>query len=246
MTEDIEKEDRVIIFDTETTGISPEAGHRIIEVGCIELINRKPTGKVLHFYVDPEREVPEEAVNVHGLNLEELMIRSEGKKFADHAKELYAFFKGAIIVAHKAPFDIGHLDAEYRRLGWPEISKAVKGVTDTLVMANRLYPQKRNNLDMLCGRLGVDNSGRDFHGALLDAELLTDVYLNMTTIQNDLLAKKDKGSIKIAETRNIVQFTPITPELSGKLKSLKTTMLDEHSKMMSRISEKHGDDVFTF
>lgn len=242
-------DERVIVLDTETTGFEWENGHRIIEVGCIELINRKPTGKTLHFYVDPKRDVPEDAVKVHGLDNETLEHLSEGREFKDHAKELFAFLKGAVLVAHNAKFDMGHLDAEYRRMGWPEVSKHAKIITDTLAMANNLYPKKRNSLDFLCRRLGVDNSGRELHGALLDAELLTDVYLIMTTQQNELLAKNEnRAAVNIKNSANeAVKFEPVAMDLSSKLRVVSSDSdHDAHNSMVSRIRHASGDDEFSF
>ena len=164
---------RHIVFDTETTGLSPENGDRIVEIGCVELVNRKPTGRHLHLYLNPERESDEGALRVHGLTTEFL---SDKPKFAEVADEFLAFTAGADIVIHNAPFDMGFLDKEFSLLGLPPLKTAVAGVTDSLALAKELFPGKRNSLDALCDRLGVDNSGRTLHGALLDAELLAEQY----------------------------------------------------------------------
>ncbi|MBN9372378.1 DNA polymerase III subunit epsilon [Hydrogenophaga sp. YM1] len=175
---------RQIILDTETTGLSAENGDRIIEIGCVELLNRKFTGNNLHHYVNPERDSHEDALKVHGIQNEFLRTKP---KFAAIAEELIEYLRGAEIIIHNAPFDIGFLNMEFRRLGLPRVTEVVSGVLDTLVMAKEMFPGKRNGLDALCDRLGVDNSGRTLHGALLDAELLADVYINMTRGQDALL-----------------------------------------------------------
>lgn len=175
---------RQIILDTETTGLSAENGDRIIEIGCVELLNRKFTGNNLHHYVNPERDSHEDALKVHGIQNEFLRTKP---KFAAIADELIEYLRGAEIIIHNAPFDIGFLNMEFKRLGLPRVTEVVSGVLDTLVMAKEMFPGKRNGLDALCDRLGVDNSGRTLHGALLDAELLADVYINMTRGQDALL-----------------------------------------------------------
>lgn len=175
---------RQIILDTETTGLSAENGDRIIEIGCVELINRKFTGNNLHHYVNPERDSHEDALKVHGISNEFLRDKP---KFAAIADELMDYVAGAEIIIHNAAFDIGFLNKELELLGRPAFPGQVAKVTDTLAMAKEMYPGKRNSLDALCDRLGVDNSGRTLHGALLDAELLADVYINMTRGQDALL-----------------------------------------------------------
>jgi len=175
---------RQIILDTETTGLSAENGDRIIEIGCVELLNRKFTGNNLHHYVNPERDSHEDALKVHGISNEFLRDKP---KFAAIAEELIEYLRGAEIIIHNAPFDVAFLNMEFRRLGLPRVTEVVSGVLDTLVMAKEMFPGKRNGLDALCDRLGVDNSGRTLHGALLDAELLADVYINMTRGQDALL-----------------------------------------------------------
>jgi DNA polymerase III subunit epsilon len=172
---------RQIVLDTETTGLSPENGDRIIEIGCVELLNRKLSGNNLHFYVNPERDSDEGALRVHGISNEFLRDKP---KFAAIATELLDYLRGAELIIHNAPFDIGFLNKELERLRLGRIADHVSGVIDSLAMAKELFPGKRNSLDALCGRLEVDNSGRTLHGALLDAELLADVYINMTRGQN--------------------------------------------------------------
>ncbi|MEZ5648997.1 MAG: DNA polymerase III subunit epsilon [Burkholderiaceae bacterium] len=174
---------RQIVLDTETTGLSAADGHRIIEIGCVELINRRLTGRNLHRFVNPEREIDEGAIAVHGITLDQLRDKP---RFADVADEFVAFVDGAELLIHNAPFDIGFLDAEMRRLDKPAMASVVGGVTDTLAMARELHPGRRNSLDALCDRYGISNAHRTLHGALLDAELLADVYLAMTRGQDSL------------------------------------------------------------
>jgi len=175
---------RQIVLDTETTGLSAENGDRIIEIGCVELFHRKLTGNNLHFYVNPERDSHEDALKVHGISNEFLRDKP---KFGQIADELLAYLRDAELIIHNAPFDISFLNKELDRLGRPPLKTIVGQVTDSLVMAKEMFPGKRNGLDALCDRLGVDNSGRTLHGALLDAELLADVYINMTRGQDALL-----------------------------------------------------------
>ena len=175
---------RQIILDTETTGLSAENGDRIIEIGCVELLNRKLTRNNLHHYVNPERDSHEDALKVHGISNEFLRDKP---KFAQIADELLAYLEGAELIIHNAPFDVAFLNKELERLGKGPITQFVAGITDTLAMAKDMFPGKRNSLDALCDRLEVDNSGRTLHGALLDAELLADVYINMTRGQDALL-----------------------------------------------------------
>ena len=174
---------RQIILDTETTGLNPRSGDRIIEIGCVEMINRRLTGNNLHFYINPERDSEEGALAVHGLTTEFL---SDKPKFAEISAELLDYLSGAEIIIHNAPFDVGFLDAEFARLGVAPFHQHVAGVIDTLVQAKSMYPGKRNSLDALCDRYGISNSHRVLHGALLDAELLAEVYLAMTRGQNSL------------------------------------------------------------
>lgn len=175
---------RQIFLDTETTGLSAANGDRVIEIGCVELINRKLTRNNKHFYLNPERESHEDALKVHGITSEFL---KDKPKFAEIAGEFLDFCAGAEIIIHNAPFDLSFLNKELELLGKPSFKGFVASVTDTLVMAKEIYPGKRNSLDALCDRLGVDNSGRTLHGALLDAELLADMYINLTRGQDALL-----------------------------------------------------------
>ena len=175
---------RQIFLDTETTGLSAANGDRIIEIGCVELINRKLTRNNKHFYLNPGRDSHEDALKVHGISNEFL---KDKPKFAEVADELLSYCAGAEIIIHNAPFDLSFLNKELELIGKPSFKGYVASVTDTLVMAKEMYPGKRNSLDALCDRLGVDNSGRTLHGALLDAELLADMYINLTRGQDALL-----------------------------------------------------------
>jgi len=175
---------RQIVLDTETTGLSAENGDRIIEIGCVELLARKLTGNNKHFYLNPERDSHEDALKVHGISNEFL---KDKPKFAVIADELLAYLQGAEIIIHNAPFDVSFLNKELELTGRAPLKHCVAKVTDSLVMAKELFPGKRNSLDALCDRLEVDNSGRTLHGALLDAELLADVYINLTRGQNSLM-----------------------------------------------------------
>jgi DNA polymerase-3 subunit epsilon len=167
---------RQIVLDTETTGLDPNDGHRIIEVGCVEIVDRRCTNNVLHFYINPERDIDDGALEVHGISLDQL---ADKPVFASIADALLDFIRGAELVIHNAPFDVGFLNAELARLGDDRIETHC-GVLDTLVMARQKHPGQRVSLDALCKRYGVDNSGRELHGALLDARLLAEVYLVMT------------------------------------------------------------------
>ena len=176
---------RQIVLDTETTGLEVRQGHKLVEIGCVELVNRKLTGRHYHQYINPEREVDEQAVEVHGLTNEFL---ADKPVFSQVADEFLEFVKGAELIIHNAPFDVEFINVEFERLarGLPPVD-SVCGVIDTLVMARQKHPGQRNNLDALCQRYGVDNSQRDLHGALLDSEILADVYLMMTGGQTKLL-----------------------------------------------------------
>ena len=180
---------RQIVLDTETTGLSPLQGHRIIEIGCIEIINRRPTGREYHRFVNPERNIDEGAERVHGISREEL----EGHpRFAEIADELLAFIRGAELVIHNADFDVGFLEHELSLMKHlqPLISQHAR-VLDTLTLAREMHPGQRNSLDALCKRYSIDSSRREVHGALIDAELLANVYLAMTGGQTALLLEPE-------------------------------------------------------
>jgi DNA polymerase-3 subunit epsilon len=194
---------RQIVFDTETTGLEPEQGHRIIEIGAIELVNRRRTGRQFHRYLCPDREIDPGAVQVHGLTTEFL---SGQPRFADVFAELREFLAGAELIIHNAPFDVAFMDAEMRRmaeqglLDAPLATRDVCSVLDTLALARQMHPGQRNGLDALCKRYSVDNSHRDLHGALLDADLLLEVYLAMTGGQSALTLDDDAGVVGAVST----------------------------------------------
>ena len=181
---------RQVILDTETTGLEASQGHRIIEVGCIELVNRRYTSNNFWRYINPEREIDRGAIEVHGITNEFL---ADKPKFFELAKELWEYLEGAELIIHNAAFDVGFLNAEFGRLGFTRRIEDVCEVTDTVAMARRMHPGQRVSLDALCKRYEVDNSGRDLHGALLDARLLADVYLSMTGGQNRLMLDSEEG-----------------------------------------------------
>jgi len=181
---------RQIVLDTETTGLSPEEGHRIIEIGCVELFNRKLTGNRFHSYLNPQRSIDQGAVDVHGLDNKFL---ADKPLFGQVAADFIRFVEGSELIIHNAPFDVGFINAELRRLD--KSLRAIGdycGVLDTLALAKKKHPGQRNSLDALCKRYNVKNSHRELHGALLDAEILADVYLAMTGGQSDLLLEPDR------------------------------------------------------
>lgn len=189
---------RQIVLDTETTGISAKAGHRIIEIGCLELVDRSLSGRDFHVYLNPERAVDAGALKVHGLSDEFLQDKA---LFSEHAQQLWEFLFGAELLIHNASFDIGFLDMEFARVKQPDGSSypqlsSVCMVTDTLAMARKIHPGQANSLDALCKRYNVDASKRGFHGALLDSDLLCRVYLQMTGGQISLLSNKNDTDVK--------------------------------------------------
>jgi len=182
---------RQIFLDTETTGLDPDNGDRIVEVGCIEMVNRRLTGRTLHLYLNPERKGSEEATRIHGLTDEFL---ADKPRFAEVAEQLIGFVRDAEVVIHNAAFDVGFLDAELVRQGRGPLRTVVAQVTDTLAMARETFPGKANSLDALCRRLEVDNSHRSLHGALLDAGLLAEVYIRLTRGQDSLGIDLSEGT----------------------------------------------------
>ncbi len=183
---------RQIFLDTETTGLSAENGDRIIEIGCLEMENRRLTGRNLHHYVNPERPNNPDAVRVHGITDEFL---ADKPVFATIAEELIAYLEGAEIVIHNAAFDVGFLNHELRRLGRPPVTTLVAKVTDSLALAREMFPGKSNSLDALCRRLEVDNTNRTLHGALLDAGLLAEVYIRLTRGQESLVIDTEEAGV---------------------------------------------------
>jgi DNA polymerase III subunit epsilon len=192
---------RQIVLDTETTGLEPAAGHRVIEIGCVEIVNRRPTQNRFHRYINPEREVDRGALEVHGIENEFLATQP---KFAEVAREFLDFVKGAELVIHNADFDVEFLNHELRRLpGTPAEIRECCGVLDTLALARRLHPGQRNSLDALAKRYSVDNSKRELHGALLDAQILADIYLAMTGGQVSLSLDSDAARVATVEDRDV-------------------------------------------
>jgi DNA polymerase-3 subunit epsilon len=223
---------RQIVLDTETTGLSAEGGDRIIEIGCVELVARKLTGNNRHFYLNPERDSHEDALKVHGISNDFLRDKP---KFGAIADELMDYLKGAEVIIHNAAFDVAFLNKELELIGKPAFRTVAAKVTDTLAMAKELYPGKRNSLDALCDRLGVDNSSRTLHGALLDAELLADVYINLTRGQDALLIDMgDNDSIGGIITR--VDLTAFTlPVLLANDKEAA-----EHEEVLKQLDKASG------
>ncbi|WP_133127086.1 DNA polymerase III subunit epsilon [Legionella nagasakiensis] len=187
---------RQIVLDTETTGIGPEKGHRIIEIGCVELLDRKLTGNHFHVYLNPQREVEEGAFRVHGISTEFLQDKP---LFQDIVSEFIQFIEGSELIIHNAPFDVGFLNAELTQIKWPKSLEAHCGIVDTLILAREKHPGQRNSLDALCKRYEIDNSNRQLHGALLDAEILAFVYLAMTGGQASLF----DGDIQLKEETKV-------------------------------------------
>ena len=203
---------RQIVLDTETTGLSAEGGDRIIEIGCVELLARKLTGNNLHFYLNPERNSHEDALKVHGISNEFLRDKP---KFAAVADELLDYLAGAEIIIHNAAFDVGFLNKELELAGKPPLRGVVSEVIDSLALAKEMFPGKRNSLDALCDRLEVDNSGRTLHGALLDAELLADVYINLTRGQDALLIDTGPADVAAVTTVQVDLSTFMLPVLEA-------------------------------
>ncbi|MGB0713956.1 MAG: DNA polymerase III subunit epsilon [Gammaproteobacteria bacterium] len=229
---------RQIVLDTETTGLEPSQGHRIIEVGCVEVINRRLTGNNLHIYINPERDIDEGAKQVHGITEEFL---ADKPTFARIAPELITYLRGADLVIHNAPFDVGFLDHEFRLLDpGHEATADMCTVTDSLVMARRMHPGQRNSLDALCKRYDVDNSGRDLHGALLDAELLAGVYLAMTGGQTALSLHADDGESASSDENSggIRRLAAGRP----KLRVVRATAdeMSEHEAYLDRLDKSVG------
>lgn len=202
---------RQIVLDTETTGLDPQDGHRIIEIGCVELVNRRLTGNDYHQYLQPDREIDPGAMEVHGISNERL---ADEPRFADVVDDLLNYLKGAELIIHNAPFDVGFLDKELEKTGNKERMATLCQVIDTLAMARQLHPGQKNTLDALCKRYEVDNSQRDLHGALLDAQILADVYLAMTGGQAALLLGGSVDSSGLPTAEKIRRLDPDRPKLN--------------------------------
>ena len=227
---------RQIVLDTETTGLEVSQDHRIIEIGAVELVNRRLTGRHFHRYINPQREVEEGAFQVHGISNEFLVDKP---RFSQIVDDLLAFIKDAQLIIHNAPFDVGFLNHEFAKLG-SGLGRVEDhcSVVDTLAMARRLHPGQKNNLDALCKRYYVDNSQRDLHGGLLDAEILADVYLAMTGGQVDLGLKGQNDSSASANTAGIRRLASERPPLLVIRASEEE--VSEHDAFLSRIQKQSG------
>ncbi|MEE3306849.1 MAG: DNA polymerase III subunit epsilon [Pseudomonadota bacterium] len=225
---------RQIVLDTETTGIDPKEGHRIIEIGCVEVVNRRLTGNHFHVYINPGRHIEQEAIEVHGITNEFL---ADKPTFSQVAQEFVSFIKGAQLVIHNAPFDVGFMDHEFGMEASTKgvITNQICDVLDTLTLARQMHPGQKNNLDALCKRYGIDNSHRTLHGALLDAEILADVYLLMTGGQTKLKLASSSGSDADSTAIRRIQRS------ANKLKVIKATA-DEITQHEARLDivEKAG------
>ncbi len=229
---------RQVVLDTETTGLDPAQGHRVIEIGCVEIINRKLTKKHFHCYLNPDREIDAAALEVHGISSGFL---ADKPRFYQIEEEFLEFVRGAELIIHNAPFDIGFLDAELTRSGAKSGQmEDYCSVLDSLVMARQKHPGQRNNLDALCKRYGVDNTQRDLHGALLDAEILADLYLVMTSGQRNLLLKEEDEDTQTSGQQNSVQRSI---KARPNLRVLQATKeeLDQHANRLDEIAKSSAD-----
>jgi len=228
---------RQIVLDTETTGLDPSDGHRIIEIGCVELINRRLTDNRFHYYLNPDREIDEGAIEVHGIKTEFL---ADKPRFNEIADDLLAYLKDAELIIHNAPFDVGFINAEYQKLDkkWKGIHRYCT-VTDTLTLARKMHPGQKNNLDALCKRYDVNNAHRDLHGALLDAEILSDVYLAMTGGQTALTLGEEQASLTSTGEQKIQMISKDRPML----KVIRATEkeLSAHENRLDALEKASGD-----
>lgn len=228
---------RQVVLDTETTGISPAEGHRIIEIGCVEVIDRKLTGNHYHVYINPERVVEEEAIEVHGITNDFL---ADKPVFAQVVDDFISFIQGAQLVIHNAPFDVGHMDAEFERLrsGY-QSTHDYCSVLDTLQLAREMRPGQRNSLDALCKAFDVDNSSRELHGALLDAEILADVYLTMTGGQTalNLYSQQHNGQSK---GPGDIQHQAIKDRPQLKVLAATADELEQHQQRLELVQSEGG------
>ncbi|MFC0308271.1 DNA polymerase III subunit epsilon [Gallibacterium trehalosifermentans] len=237
-------ENRIVVLDTETTGMSggsePQIGHRIIEIGAVELLNRRHTGRNFHVYLQPDREVDPAAIEVHGITNEFL---ADKPRFAEIEQEFIEFIKGAELVIHNAPFDVAFINQEFTLLKQKITTDDLCKVTDSLKVARQMYPGKKNSLDVLCGRLGIDNSRRTLHGALLDAEILADVYLAMTGGQVSLQLEVDPTPSTVATADQLIEQEYNVASAKRKLTVLMPTAdeLAAHQKYLEMINKKSGN-----
>ena len=222
---------RQIVLDTETTGLEPSKGHRIIEIGCVEIVNRRITENTYHQFIQPDREIDEGAFEVHGISTEFL---ADKPRFADIVEDFMAFINGAELVIHNAPFDVGFINHELGMVDpvWGQVADHCQ-ITDSLVMARKKHPGQKNNLDVLCKRYFVNNSKRELHGALLDAELLAEVYLHMTGGQENLFQSSDaSSSVNISPIRRIDSNRPAMNVIRASVEEL-----DAHSENIKKLGD---------
>ena len=222
---------RQIVLDTETTGINPRLGNRIIEIGCVEMIERKLTGNNYHVYLNPDRDSEEGALAVHGLTTAFL---SDKPRFADVVTDFMEYVKGAEIIIHNAPFDLGFLNSELDKLGMPKFEESVGTIIDTLVQAKELHPGKRNSLDSLCDRYEISNSHRVLHGALLDAEILAEVFLAMSRGQNSFSIEVEEQKQEFSEQDDDV----IAESFQIKVISAQGVELEDHTKNLASLDKE--------
>lgn len=225
---------REIVLDTETTGLDPASGDRIVEIGCLELVNRLPTGETFHVYINPERDMPREAEAVHGLSAEFL---ADKPLFSQIADDFVAFVKGAALIIHNAAFDMKFLNAELARLGRDDLRD--NQIIDTLSMARQKFPGAPASLDALCRRFGVDNSGRDLHGALIDSELLAGVYLELSGgRQPGLVFQAEAARAESAALRNEVRGDPRDEKTAAALHPARAPKRRRETPLGSRLSDE--------
>ncbi|MDO7900500.1 DNA polymerase III subunit epsilon [Pseudomonas sp. K1(2024)] len=230
---------RLIVLDTETTGMPVSEGHRIIEIGCVEVIGRRLTGRNFHVYLQPDRESDEGAIGVHGITDTFLLDKP---RFADVAEEFFDYIKGAQLVIHNAAFDVGFINNEFALLGQDDRADIAQhcSILDTLMMARARHPGQRNSLDALCKRYGIDNSGRDLHGALLDSQLLADVYLAMTGGQTSLSLAGQGGEEDDGQGRSGSEIRRIVGRQTGRVVMASDGELQAHAERLAAIAKSAG------
>lgn len=230
---------RQVVLDTETTGLEVEQGHRIIEVGCVELFNRRRTNRTFHHYIQPDRDIDPGAIEVHGITPAKLVGKP---RFTDIYAEFLEFIRGAELVIHNAPFDVGFLNREFGLCSGDGLCvEKICTVTDTLALARRFHPGQRNSLDALCRRYNIDNSGREYHGALLDAQLLADVYLLMTGGQVSLLP--EEGSAAAGRAAAAPRRIQRSPEIRLAVRRAGPEELAAHERQLGLIDEASGGET---
>ena len=232
---------RQIVLDTETTGLYPEQGHRVIEIGCVEMVNRRPTGNNLHYYIQPEREVDREALAVHGISNAFL---ADKPRFAEIIDEFLKYIDNGELIIHNARFDLGFLDHELKLCGRSGRIADYAGHVDTLMLARNRFPGQRNSLDALCKRFGIDNSHRSLHGALLDAEILAEVYIHLTSEQKSLGILEGVSESSEDDGNGDIHVKPITVD-SSRLKVVKASEseLQSHSDYLKKLAAASGAEL---